>query len=338
MRTFITFRVLRILPALFTEVSLSALIFGPMLTVLPLRGYFTSPEFFEYFGSFIGRARFSLPGVFLDNPMPKLVNGALWTVGPEIFCYVTLSLLIVTGIYRQRRAMLAVTILFMLSCIWSDQIDTQAILRALPSRSLICAFLFGNLIYLYRDKLPYSQLLAVGVFVVSLGAIAVAEYSSAYNFLIYPAILGLSYVTAIIGFSPLPPLPFFHRGDYSYGIYIYGFPIQQALLHFFPAHRTALFVTVTALPLTLLCAIGSWHLIEKPVLGLRKHLLPKQRRPVEQEGTVRAWTPRTVGITVCLLAYGLFVAHASALFPLRSAAGRLLGANTPTTTQAGPQF
>ena len=70
LRTFVTFRLLRILPALATEITLSALILGTVMTTLPFRQYFLDRRFFEYFGSLLGRVRFVLPGVFVENPVP----------------------------------------------------------------------------------------------------------------------------------------------------------------------------------------------------------------------------------------------------------------------------
>ena len=68
--TYITFRTLRIVPALFVEITISAIVLGPLLTKLRLHDYFVDRAFYEYFGSLIGRVRFSLPGVFTENPRP----------------------------------------------------------------------------------------------------------------------------------------------------------------------------------------------------------------------------------------------------------------------------
>ncbi|MEO6929079.1 MAG: hypothetical protein ABI190_07925, partial [Casimicrobiaceae bacterium] len=54
-------------------------------------------------------------------------------------------------------------------------------------------------------------------------------------------------------------------GDYSYGVYIYSFPVQQSVLHLFPGWSMTGYVLST-LALTLLCAAASWHLLEKPAL------------------------------------------------------------------------
>ncbi len=59
------------------------------------------------------------------------------------------------------------------------------------------------------------------------------------------------------------------RGDYSYGLYIYACPVQQALaaMHLheanFPAYIAA------SLLVSLLLATASWHLVEKHALRLK---------------------------------------------------------------------
>ncbi|MBW8743927.1 MAG: acyltransferase [Sphingomonas sp.] len=315
LKTFITFRVLRILPALFTEIMISALVLGPLLTALPLKQYYSSPMFLEYFGSLIGRVRFSLPGLFLDNPAPQLVNFALWTVGPEILCYIIMSLLLLTGAFRSVKAMTWVTLVYSVATVLIGWVfPTRGTIEVLPAKLLIFCFLIGILIFLYRDRLPFSRLAALAAFGVSLGLVLVMQLSG-IEVLAYAAVPGLIYTVAVVGLSDLPKLPFFHRGDYSYGIYIYGFPIQQAIAHFLPHARFWYVNLGIALPLTLLFAVTSWHVIEKPVLSLRKAILATGPKvPVKPTGGV---TAKKIMLFLALSAYGIFVIDASSVLPLR---------------------
>jgi peptidoglycan/LPS O-acetylase OafA/YrhL len=54
-------------------------------------------------------------------------------------------------------------------------------------------------------------------------------------------------------------------GDYSYGVYLYGWPIQQVLssLDFSTSTRWNQLATMA---LALACAVVSWHFIEKPMM------------------------------------------------------------------------
>ncbi|MEI9982829.1 MAG: hypothetical protein WDN69_06215 [Aliidongia sp.] len=59
-------------------------------------------------------------------------------------------------------------------------------------------------------------------------------------------------------------------GDYSYGLYIYGYAIQQTYAYLFPSHRIWWLNVAVSLPIAFVCATLSWHLIEKPALDNRK--------------------------------------------------------------------
>lgn len=77
LRVFLVFRVLRILPALFSEVTLSAFLLGAFITTLPLADYFSHSDVYAYLGNIIGNIHFFLPGVFTSNPIQGIVNANL---------------------------------------------------------------------------------------------------------------------------------------------------------------------------------------------------------------------------------------------------------------------
>ncbi len=91
LRSFLLFRVIRIVPALSGEVLLSAFILGPLLTIIPLSEYFRDPQFYRYFGNIAGFITYELPGLFVNNPLPKVINGNLWTLPGEFYCYFLLE-------------------------------------------------------------------------------------------------------------------------------------------------------------------------------------------------------------------------------------------------------
>jgi peptidoglycan/LPS O-acetylase OafA/YrhL len=322
LRTFLTFRVLRILPALMTEIFLSALVLGPLLTVLPLMEYFTSPTLYEYFGSLIGRVRFVLPGLFLNNPFPGLVNGALWTVGPEILCYLLISLTIVSGAIHRKKAFIGIVLTYTGLCLLSDILLPLPLEERLPTKAIVLGFLVGNLIFIFREKLPYSLELAVASLIASIGFIVAAKQYPTLHFLIYPAVFFMAYLTVFIGLTRLPKMPFFDRGDYSYGIYIFGFPIQQTVSHFFPDQRFWWFNFAASLPATLLFAVASWHFVEKPVLNFRKKFAGGQPRADNQKPICSLMT---VAIVMALLLYSAYVAREAHIFPIGDMARHLLG-------------
>ena len=79
LKVFVAFRVLRIIPALLIEVTISAIVLGGLLTTLRPSQYFTDPEFFSYFSNIVGHVQYELPGVF-KHQYRDWVNAALWTI------------------------------------------------------------------------------------------------------------------------------------------------------------------------------------------------------------------------------------------------------------------
>jgi len=52
-------------------------------------------------------------------------------------------------------------------------------------------------------------------------------------------------------------------GDFSYGMYLYAFPVQQIILAAMPRNE---YPITTCMVLTLPLAVLSWHLVEAPAL------------------------------------------------------------------------
>jgi peptidoglycan/LPS O-acetylase OafA/YrhL len=330
--TFITFRVLRIVPALATEITLSAVVLGGFLTSLSLNAYFTDRKFLEYFGSLFGRVRYSLPGVFSGNPVPDTVNTALWTVGPEILCYVIMSLAIMTTLHRRREWLLGLVAGYLVICLTSDFFAPPWMLDILPTKVLVFAFLIGNLAFAYRFEIAFSQLLAVASAIAAPSLIALILYNNDFVYLSYLVALALAYLTIYIGLLRVPKLPILGRGDYSYGVYIFGFPIQQTVVYFLP-YRTWWMVFIFSCPMTLCVAAFSWHWLEKPALAMRKTFLSESKvTPVPpSQWSARQWLLATV-----IVAYGILVADMADVFPYRMIGHNLLHDHTPFVPRNNP--
>src|SRR5262249_30326771 len=93
-------------------------------------------------------------------------------------------------------------------------------------------FLAGSLIYVYRYQIPHSGSLALAfAALIVLNGLDVLPLGEAHALLLA---IPVAYVTAFIGLLRIPKLPLYSRGDYSYGIYLYGYPLQQLLVLAFP--------------------------------------------------------------------------------------------------------
>lgn len=258
---FIGLRVLRIFPALVVEVVISALIFGPLLTTLPLGEYFSDPTFHAYFNNVYGNIHYYLPGVFADNPFSGAVNGSLWTVPFELECYIVI---IAFGLFRfvKNWPLMLAGVLIASGTLYYARHGTDLFGRV-DGRMLVLYFAAGVTVFSMRTIIPLrTDLFTIcGIF---------SLYALLDKNMIYLTPLPIAYCTAWIGLRDIPKLPIIFSGDYSYGIYLYGFVVQQAVVHFFPWGWLA--NSVISIVVVSFFAALSWHCIEKPTLRLKKYL------------------------------------------------------------------
>src|ERR1700733_2627494 len=255
--TFFGLRILRIVPALSVEVTLSALILGPIFTSMALKDYFSDPLFYRYFYNLIGHVQYTLPAVFSENPFPDQVNSQLWTIPPELKCYILMGLMSLFLVFRNRFYLLVVAVAFnLLSFILYHGLDEPGRINV-PPIAIVGAFLAGVTLFIFRDRIRASFAFFVACLI---GCVVLLSVSEGDYFIAFPA----AYLTAYLGtFNPRRTRLIF-GGDYSYGIYLYGFPIQQAVTAMTGPHRSWYLDLCFVLPATFAIAGLSWWFIEKP--------------------------------------------------------------------------
>ena len=278
---FVASRALRILPALFVVLALSAWALGPTLTELPLRAYFQSSAAWTYVARNLTLIdlQWELPGVFLHNPVGNAVNGPLWTLRPEVQMYGFLLLLGIiataggAALLRYRAAVVGAGMILAIAWGWATHGDLAG--RGLEPSSLSRLapyFGLGALLYIARRAIPITPLAPAAAWGVAIAARGTSLFAPAFA-------TAVALTTVWLAYSRLGPLKRWGRfGDFSYGLYIYAFPVQQTLIALFPSwHRLEHFV-VTYMA-TLSFAILSWRLVEAPSLSLKKRFLKWKRDP-----------------------------------------------------------
>jgi peptidoglycan/LPS O-acetylase OafA/YrhL len=262
---FLGLRIFRIMPALSVEVLISALILGPVFTTLSLREYFSHPELHSYFFNIIGDIHYKLPGVFQENPS-TLVNGQLWTVPYELVCYIMLSVLSVLGIVRRRHLLLGFIVVYYVAQLANTLLRPSTDFQGAGGSSIVMAFIAGLLLFRYRDKVTWSKALFAVAFVLSIALPMFIPKGMRF------AALPIAYVTVYLGLLNPPRNRLLLSGDYSYGLFLYGFPVEQAVYSASPHLQTWYGVMLIAVPVTAAIAAASWWTIEKPILGQRDKL------------------------------------------------------------------
>jgi len=268
---FVAFRVLRIYPALSVEVLLSAFIIGPLLTAAPLAHYFHDPQFREYLLNITGDIHYRLPGLFAHNPYPDIVNAQLWTVPFELLCYVAIVVLALLGL-RRRRVLAPLSVVLLTAAytvlkVYQAHGFPAPIIGRVSGLFLLVSFLSGVGLFLYGDRVPWSARLCAAS-----GLIAAALLSVVPNgdYIMAPF---AAYFTISLGLTNPRKLGILRGADYSYGIFLYGFVIQQLLMALMPSARLWWLNILLSVPCAALFAAASWHFVEKPALKL-KRLIP----------------------------------------------------------------
>jgi peptidoglycan/LPS O-acetylase OafA/YrhL len=208
---------------------------------------------------------------FPHNPFPGTINGSAWTIPYEAWCYVGVLLLALAGLLVRRRAVLG---LFLASLVASVLFDVYhwrpggsflGVIVGPPFQwaRFLPYYLAGTTFFLYRDELPYS-----GTWAALAGVALVVGALVPHGLVLTLPTFG-AYLLFWAAFHPGLPLQHWARhGDFSYGIYLYAFPIQQLLIAHLPGLRP-LTLFALATPLTVLAGALSWYLVEQRFMARR---------------------------------------------------------------------
>lgn len=269
-KRFLKARALRLFPALAVALVVTVIVAGFWLTTESLSVYLLAAPEYILRNLTLNSLQQELPGVFVANPFGQPTNGSLWTLIYEVQCYFGVFLLGLLGLLKRRYMFMLVAIGLLLTVLMAKYAayDHHLLSLGLP-------FLWGSIFYVWRDSIVLDIRLCLIMLVV-----VFLVYNTSYFHFVF--VFALCYWVFFLGLFKSTSLLRYNRlGDYSYGLYIYAFPVQQMVAHTGvtdPLHNIAL-----SLPITLACAILSWHLIEKPSL---KHV-PSNQRPVPLPAGVR---------------------------------------------------
>ena len=243
-------RVLRIFPALMVVVLVTVLVIGPLFSALDARDYFGSPVTWRYLANLSLVGVYDLPGLFREHPITA-VNGPLWSLGPEFLCY--LGVLALGLVVLKRPVVRAV--LFIAAALALNLLVDSPLEDAF--RSMV---FFGVGSLLASVRLPsWPALIVLPAWL--LGAWLVP------NLALPLAWIAVPYLVVTFGSQSTPVLRRFGRfGDISYGLYLWGFPVQQSVIAVFGILPLALDLLIVV-PVSAAIAFASWHLIEKRALA-----------------------------------------------------------------------
>jgi peptidoglycan/LPS O-acetylase OafA/YrhL len=193
-------------------------------------------------------------------PYPQVWNGSLWTIFFEILCYIGIGVLYAVPAAKQRPEItLTLFIAASIATILVPHVTQSA--RPETVAQLGAFALAGATLRMYRGRIPMRPWIASAAVVVFLAL----SWVGAFHTL---APLPFAYLLLWLG-ARLPLQSIGRRNDYSYGLYIYAFPVQQILAVMDVGRFGAFaFLVASALAVSPL-AVASWWLIEKPAMTMR---------------------------------------------------------------------
>ncbi|MGB8538642.1 MAG: acyltransferase [Acidobacteriaceae bacterium] len=265
---FLRKRVLRIIPGYLVAVVLSTVAVGLLAP--------GAPHFFRgldvpFLKSVALLSSPETPPVFPGHPY-AMVNGAMWTIAYEFRCYLLVALLGLCGLLRRPTLVLVVATLLLSSLLYPAPFARLHRPRHMEafigqpglSFRLTAVFLVGCCFYLFRHHISFRPMFA-----------AIATVTMAVVFVFAPTraelamVLSGGYLMFYLGQMHLPWLSGMTRfPDISYGIYLYGWPVESLWIWF---HRGSPWIAFAAS--TVICfGLGwlSWHFIERPALTLKR--------------------------------------------------------------------
>lgn len=269
-------RIRRIYPALVVCVAVCVLVIGPITTTLDVSSYFQHPYLREYVKTASAWSiHYVLPGVFAGNPTPNTMNGSLWSLPYEIRCYLILLMLAILPCalrWKVLVAMITLGTLLLSRPAWPPAQPFDKVFGLdYYHVKLGLTFATGAVYYCWRDLMRPSAILGflvlACVWLLPQSPVRVMFYVLAMSTLVLAIALRWHFV---------PKLPA-RMGDWSYGLYLYAFPVQQ-LVAATGYHENFGFAgyVILCTAISLAAAGVSWFLVER--WWLKRAPVPKSPR------------------------------------------------------------
>jgi peptidoglycan/LPS O-acetylase OafA/YrhL len=266
MMSYVSKRLRRIAPA-YIAVIVAAGIGLAAMSSLPFSSYFTDERLWRYVAFNLVLSNFSapdLPGVFQSNYMTA-VNGSLWTIKIEVAFYCLVPFLV--WVTRRVGVFKVLATVFVVSIAWKIGFEAAATATGMEIYSKLAKQLPGQLCFFAGGAWAYYRTRDGRAISAVLAAIGVVVYALSggwfYNLIAPLAVTAVVYWAAISG----PRLPAVAKhGDFSYGVYLWHFPLVQTFVALGLFQWSPTIGLLTSIGAVAVCAMISWRFVERPML------------------------------------------------------------------------
>ena len=266
---YLTNRCLRIFPALILVVLATTFLIGPAASVLSSIDYLRSSMVYKYLLNISLAAQYELPGVFETGHRSTAVNGVLWTLGLEFVCYLMIASI---GVLLRGRRLWGYAVFGVIAVGFAlAPADESATSWMGPAGTTWAFFAVGALLSAAPTR--WFNLMSL-VAVLPIWIVTTALNPAVATFIAW---LALPFTVLVLGLASTPGIRSLGRfGDLSYGMYLWGFLIQQLVIEWLNP-LPLLVNTFLVISVTGAIAFASWHLVEKRALAHKIRVSPGQR-------------------------------------------------------------
>ncbi|HCR86321.1 MAG TPA: hypothetical protein DIV86_06545 [Alphaproteobacteria bacterium] len=260
--SFIRNRVLRLYPAFIICTIFAIFVVGSILTrdryYQHIANYIRDSSYF-FLTDITVMQKIEPMGILDGHPISDCINCSLWTLPVEMSCYaLAFCLFIFKGSARKAIIITCFFYSVMLFFFPPKYIKMQAMAH-------IATFFLGMFFYLYRE-----YIFKFWVFLASISIILTFIFIRSFDDIYLPYVIALTYCTLYLGLNSSQPSGLLNRRDYSYGMYLYHFPVMQLVTRKTQFNYDYFWSYLAiSLVITFILAYLSWKFIEMPALKFK---------------------------------------------------------------------
>ncbi|MEY2849988.1 MAG: hypothetical protein RI885_2655 [Actinomycetota bacterium] len=302
-------RFLRIFPGFWLALLVGAFVVGPALWLAegrPLGSYLSigpgSPIAYLYSNATLTIGQYGISDLLVEttpygdagNGGP--INGSIWTLTYEWVCYLLLAGLLAVGVLGKAKLVVPLTAAFFFLMQLVNQIQPGGAAAVFPFFGDVWRLNFGFIFFvgaslaLYSHKIPFDHRLGIAAGVLSLVLLRTGGFNTVGYVLFAYTVL---YVAAAL---PRQTQWIGAKNDYSYGVYLYGWVVQQVLAYLGVNQLGYLPYVMLSLAGAFVLAVGSWHLVEKRALKLKDWGPGRGLRSFSEAGRTRRAERQAVAV------------------------------------------
>lgn len=269
LKIYITNRILRIFPGLIAVVLFIVFIIGPVFSTLTISDYFLSADTYKYFWNIsLIKLNYYLPGVFIYNGKQHVINAPLWTLVFEFLMYIITAFFGLCGFLDKKSKWFYVflTVYFFFVVISFIKIPSELFLFKIHVKSFADFYLYffsGALVFLFYENIYLKAWHIIPLFAIYLFSINTNLFTLATLLLTTHTVFYIAFYTRQLGKIITD------RGDFSYGLYLYGYVIQNITHGYITDTQNVIASITLSILITIPFAVISWYCIESQALKLK---------------------------------------------------------------------